>query len=94
MAKFRKKPVVIDAITFDELMQHGRENTAHVGDTSLPGDFVYQGCQVVRENDASYIVLTLSGNHTITPGVVLVTGVAGELYPCKADIFGQTHEPA
>jgi hypothetical protein len=29
-----------------------------------------------------------------TPGDWIIRGVQGELYPCKADIFAATYEPA
>lgn len=36
---------------------------------------------------------TLEGGHTVCPGDVIITGVAGEMYPCKPDIFAKTYEP-
>ena len=35
---------------------------------------------------------TLEGGHTVCPGDWIITGVAGERYPCKPDIFEQTYE--
>ena len=35
---------------------------------------------------------TLEGGHVVTPGDWIITGVAGEHYPCKPDIFEQTYE--
>ncbi|HEX8894456.1 MAG TPA: hypothetical protein VF783_14090 [Terriglobales bacterium] len=37
---------------------------------------------------------TLEGGHIVCPGDWIITGVAGEHYPCKADIFAATYEPA
>ena len=37
---------------------------------------------------------TLEGGHVVCPGDWIITGVAGEVYPCKADIFAATYEPA
>jgi hypothetical protein len=37
---------------------------------------------------------TLEGGHTVCPGDWIITGVAGERYPCKPDIFAATYEPA
>lgn len=37
---------------------------------------------------------TLEGGHTVCPGDWIITGVAGELYPCKPDIFEATYEEA
>lgn len=37
---------------------------------------------------------TLEGGHTVCPGDWIITGVQGEHYPCKPDIFEATYEPA
>jgi hypothetical protein len=39
------------------------------------------------------LVLTLEGWHKVTPGDYIITGVKGEHYPCKPDIFEMTYEP-
>ena len=36
---------------------------------------------------------TLEGGHQVTPGDWIITGVKGEHYPCKSDIFAMTYEP-
>lgn len=36
---------------------------------------------------------TLEGGHTVCPGDFIITGVQGERYPCKPDIFEATYEP-
>lgn len=36
---------------------------------------------------------TLEGGHIVCPGDWIITGVAGEHYPCKPDIFAATYEP-
>jgi hypothetical protein len=37
-------------------------------------------------------VETLEGGHVVTPGDWIITGVKGEHYPCKPDIFAATYE--
>ena len=37
---------------------------------------------------------TLEGGHNVCPGDWIITGVRGERYPCKPDIFAATYEPA
>jgi hypothetical protein len=37
---------------------------------------------------------TLEGGHIVCPGDWIITGVKGEMYPCKPDIFAVTYEPA
>ncbi len=44
---------------------------------------------------SEYMVIeTLEGKHTACPKDWIIRGVAGELYPCKPDIFERTYEPA
>ena len=38
-------------------------------------------------------VRTLEGGHVVSPGDWIITGVKGEHYPIKPDIFEQTYEP-
>ena len=37
-------------------------------------------------------IKTLEGEHVVTPGDWIITGVKGEHYPCKPDIFEMTYE--
>ena len=39
-------------------------------------------------------IKTLEGGHIVCPGDWIITGVKGEYYPCKPDIFEMTYEPA
>lgn len=58
MAKYRKKPIIIEA---------------------------YQ-------TDKEIIIHTLKGNTKASIGDYIITGVNGEKYPCKSDIFNKTYE--
>jgi hypothetical protein len=40
------------------------------------------------------VIHTLEGDHVVTPGDWIITGVKGEHYPCKPDIFEMTYEVA
>lgn len=91
MALFRKKPVVIEAITFAQLVQHGRDSGANIVN-GMPWSFTYAGHAISHENDERYLIPTLEGTMNMTPGDMLITGVQGEIYPCKADIFAATYE--
>lgn len=79
MAKFRKKPVVIEA---SQWFKHGD----HPAVFELPAGYPTDG--------RAAWVPTLEGGHVVTPGDWIITGVKGENYPCKPDIFEQTYEPA
>lgn len=64
MGKFRKKPVEIEAITFDELVEHGREIYLKKGWAlcrRMPWSFHYKGSLVTHENDECYLISTPEG---------------------------------
>lgn len=89
--KFRKRPVVIEAITFDELVEHGRAQGVPCYN-GMPWSFTYAGHPITHESDDCYLIPTLEGTHMMRRGDMLITGVKGEIYPCKLDIFEATYE--
>ena len=79
--KYRKKPVVIEAIQY--IGSNHDEITAFTEDrASLFG------------KDNAMEIPTLEGNHKCSIGDFVIKGVAGEFYPCKPDIFAKTYEEA
>jgi hypothetical protein len=36
---------------------------------------------------------TMEGGHIVCPGDWIITGVKGEMYPCKPEIFAATYDP-
>lgn len=99
MTQFRKKPVVITAITFDQLVTHGTERCKAEGRESnivngMPWSFSYAGHPITHENDDCYLIPTLEGTMKMGRDDMLITGVKGEIYPCKRDIFEATYDLA
>lgn len=92
MAKFQKKPVVIEALTFAEMVEYGKANGGNIVD-GMPWSFSINGHAISHENDERYIITTLEGTHNMTPADMLIIGIKGEIYPCKLDIFEATYEP-
>ena len=45
------------------------------------------------QTDHALEIGTLEGTMRADPGDWIITGVQGEQYPCKPDIFEQTYEP-
>ena len=45
------------------------------------------------QTDVEIQIETLEGVMTASPGDWIITGVNGEKYPCKNDIFEKTYEP-
>jgi len=82
---FRKKPVVIEA----ELYQPGMEDGFVVD-----GQYYDKSGPVPRAMNRVPAIKTLEGRHEISPGDWIITGVKGERYPCKPDIFAATYEAA
>ena len=81
MQKFRKKPVVIEAI------QNLPEN-----ETGILDFFNSTEVQFRVDGYFTFAIITLEGEMTASPGDWLIRGVQGEVYPCKPDIFEQTYE--
>jgi len=78
MPKFRKKPVVIEAHQF-------MPSAGQIPDGVLHDRFDANGNEV-------YYINTLEGPMGCSPGDWIITGVAGEKYACKPDIFVAMYE--
>lgn len=82
MPKYRKKPVVIEAVQIKTEAEAARTPGICLG-----------ACRGLRyDGDCWPHVHTLEGEHAWTPGDWLITGVKGERYFCKPDVFEQTYE--
>lgn len=92
MKKYRKKPVIINALTFDELVKYGIENAENMLN-GIPWFFKVNGHPISHENDECYLIETLEGTMSMTPQDMLIIGLKGEIYPCKLDIFNLSYEP-
>ena len=78
MAKFRKIPVIVDAVQFNKAGDHP---------------------DVIKNDDSptGYCIATLENTkikYEVTIGDWIITGISGEVYACKDDIFRRTYEPA
>lgn len=94
MGFYRKKPVVIEAITFEELVEHGlKSEGANIVD-GVPWSFDFKDQPITHENDDCYLIPTLEGTMKFNRGDMLIVGVHGEIYPCKREIFDETYEEA
>lgn len=82
ISKFRKKPIVIEAVQItDEWFDGPHPNPLHpVGLTINP---------IQRTVE----IFTLEGTMFGDVGDWIITGIEGERYPCKPDIFEATYEP-
>ena len=83
--KFRKKPVVIDATQF-KANDPATHTNVNFSEPQLDGNASFL--------DGKFWIQTLEGPHIVSEGDWIITGVKGEHYPCKPDIFEMTYEPA
>jgi hypothetical protein len=83
VARFRERveSVVIEAITFDELVAHGLTQTA--GHDGVPWAFSYAGHPITHETDDTYLIPSADGTMEFRRGDMLITGPQGEIYPCE-----------
>lgn len=58
----------------------------------IPGSTLCEHC--AQEADAHGWIDTIEGGHRVCPGDWIITGIKGEMYPCKPDIFEATYEAA
>ena len=93
MARFRKKPVVIEAVQI----------TATTKPEDVPGWLKAATGKDRNEVGALWgtdlsgpalMVNTLEGPLRVSENDWIIRGVEGELYPCKDSIFRATYEPA
>ena len=112
MAKFRKKPVVIEATQWHKNGDHPKDNvmrpfedTGKIPTEPREGKVVRyfrrpdvdgkrscDFCDDIMHNHGW--IDTLEGGHIVCPGDWIITGVKGENYPCKPDIFEATYDIA
>ena len=78
MAKFRKKPVVIEAVQFTP--------------TSIDEVEEFVGGDLGTNADGETVIATLEGSMIVSLNDWVIKGVKGEFYPCKPDIFEATYE--
>jgi hypothetical protein len=92
MPKFRKKPVVIEAMLVPST-QDGDDLTAWGRLGVWLGTGRKDGRHWDVNTDGGVDIITLEGTMTAQPGDWIIRGVKGEFYPCKPDIFAATYEP-
>lgn len=87
--KYRKKPVVIEAIRYTGSMKSFDEIWDWMGGDSGP-NCGYSGAE---DDPREFGIKTLEGLVNASPGDWIIKGIKGEFYPCKPDIFAATYEP-
>jgi hypothetical protein len=102
--KYRKIPIVIDAeqwkkVTYDRKAGHGIEekdfpiyhlSVGYFRHPEISGKTKCKHCNNIMHNHGW--IDTLEGGHIVCPNDFIITGIKGEKYPCKPDIFKLTYE--
>lgn len=107
--RFRKKPIVIEAIQWFKNGDHPLDKSEMISINNCDA-FLTEG-KIVRyfrtpslpgDTICSHCkdimhnhgwIDTLEGKHVVCPGDWIITGIKNEKYPCKPDIFEATYEP-
>ncbi len=109
MTAYRKIPVVIEASQWfkngdhpedgDERFDSGEfagelyegKVVRYYAHPDVPGPIPCDQCG--KPHSEHGWIDTLEQGHRVCPGDWIITGVKGERYPCKPDIFAMTYEP-
>lgn len=82
MARYKKKPVVVEA-------EQWKGSNLNCNESLFQSDKV-----IIKHDGSEFLVSTLEGVMTGKMNDWLIRGVNGEFYPCKPDIFEKSYEPA
>ncbi len=91
MAKYRKKPVVIEAFQMTSKARWDNRDWPEWLNKAWNLDHEEDGAVYPRLGD-ELSIYTLEGVMTVTMGDWIIQGISGELYPCKPEIFEETYE--
>lgn len=107
--RYRKKPVVIEATQWFKNGDHPKDDCYFIDDKSpdrdlsegkvvryfshptILGNQICSKCGIAMSLHGW--IDTLEDGHNVCPGDWIITGIQGEYYPCKNDIFLETYEP-
>lgn len=82
--KYVKKPVVIEALVFEDTVDCLAELSDFMNNQNVKVSYV--------EPEPKLLIETLEGTMSATEGDYIIKGISGEFYPCKPDIFHKTYE--
>lgn len=86
LRRYRKKPVIIEAMRFEDSSECVLELQEFIGTDTLRVSY--------KEPIPRLWVDTLEGGLWATEGDYIIKGTQGEFYPCKPDIFAEIYEEA
>lgn len=86
--KYRKKPIIVEATQWNKHGDHVNVRPHH--DDGRPLTWRCPSCNfnIMFHGEID----TLEGTHIVCPEDYIITGIKGEQYPCKPDIFEATYD--
>lgn len=93
MAKYKLKPMVLEALSFKELMEYGVKHTDNVYN-NMPWSFEFMNCKFTHETDTQYFVTTSDsdmGTYFTENQMLVIEN--NRAYIIDIDTFNQTYEP-
>lgn len=87
-----ENPTSMDITKYQEYKEWEGKIVRYYRDPKMDGQDNCKYCGNIMHNHGW--IDTLEGGHIVCPGDWVITGVKGEFYPCKPDIFQATYEPA
>ena len=88
--RYKKKPVIIEALEYTEDNYELAINFAGKENCIVK---IYDALDPNKESPKiSFAIRTLEGDMIANKGDFIIKGVNGEFYPCKPDIFWKTYE--
>ena len=88
MAKYKMKPMVVEAISFEDLIKYGLTQTDNIYN-NMPWSFKYMGIPITHETDECYII---GGYTRLTKNQMLIIK-NDEISVCDIDAFDLICEP-
>ena len=83
--KYKKKPIVIEAVQFTG---NNYQEILDFGDKTVKQPFLFKD----GTGSETIVIRTLEGNMEVSEGDYVIKGIKGEFYPCKPDIFEETYD--
>lgn len=93
--KYKKKPVVIEAIQYTEDNYKDVIKFVGIENCNVTVNHLSMDTNInpnKKEAIITFFINTLEGKMLVSNGDFVIKGVKGEFYPCKPDIFWQTYE--
>ncbi len=93
MAKYRKRPIIIEAVQWTGTNENYRQMLDFAGLRIGPWGG-YEGSPYILtiHEEQKLLIKTLEGPLFASLGDWVIRGIQGEFYPCKPDIFKASYE--